>query len=141
VVFVKSFGEAGNSGTLMYLLYPGKTLPIGIYLGILPIKKGVDLKVRGRICLFPSQLRDKFLQHDPTPDRDAPPSLRIRTGPLRFNTTLFVKSVTKGNPYYGIPLGGGRSEYGILVGARGTFTQQRIVVRVALELVSYRYSR
>jgi len=53
IVFVESSGEAGNNGTLVYLLYPGKTLPIGIYIGTMPMPRGADLKVCGRICPFP----------------------------------------------------------------------------------------
>lgn len=123
LVFVESSGEAGNSGTLMYLLYPGKTTLIGIYVGIMPPERGADLKVRGLICPFPKRLQDKFLRHDPTPNRDAPPSLRIETEPrrcLRRNSTLFEKIVAQGNPYYRRGLDGDRNEYGILVGANGT---------------------
>lgn len=116
IVFVESSGEAGNSGTLMYLLYPGKSLPLGIYLGTVPQKKGTNLKVRGRICPFPNQWQDKFLHHDPTPDRDAPDRLQIQTGRRWSNVTLFEKSVTEGNLYYQGPRGDGRDEYGILVG-------------------------
>ena len=103
----------GNSGTLL----------IGIYLGAMPLKRGDDLKMRGLICPFPKRLQDKFLRHDPIPDRVAPPSLRIEIVPrhrFRRNSTLFEKIVAQGNPYYRRGLGGDRYEYAILVEANGT---------------------
>jgi hypothetical protein len=123
LVFVESSGEAGNSGTLMYLLRPGETLLIGVYLGTTTHERGADIKWRGRICRFPERLQDSFLKHVQPPSSEARNRLKIQTGPWRRglrHCTVFKELDAQGNEYYRGRVGEGRSEYGILVGASGS---------------------
>ena len=57
IIFVEQSGEAGNSGTLMFLLHPDGKEPtvVGVYLGVKNknSKGDFDLHCRGRICPLP----------------------------------------------------------------------------------------
>ena len=119
-LFVENSGEPGNSGTLMYLCFPGKTVLLGLYLGTRTV---VNLKQRGRICPFPDpgRLKDEFRQHPPTPAKGAPDKLRIQTAARtkkhwRPKVDEFDKvQVGQGVCYRR----SGRSDYGVLVNATG----------------------
>ena len=132
-VFVERSGEAGNSGTLMYLLRPGGQPPllIGVYTGIdyALRKQDLDVLYRGEICPFPPVLNGRFKKHIAVPVADLPSKLRIKTSENRlFGTKTFDRVVSQdGPPYYMHERRRRAPLYGILVGGQGQLINEQSV--------------